>query len=274
MTRAWTAALGAALAALAGLAVRALWIEPRRIRVHRRTLRLPHWPAELDGLRVALVGDVHAGSAHVTPQRVARAARALARRRPDLLLLAGDLMDGDQDVPAEPFAHALASTGLPRAAVLGNHDRAYGGGRVARALTAAGFRLLENAAWPVRLRGTDLHVVGVSDDTTGDADPGHAFDGVREGAPVLVLTHSPDAFPRIPARAALTVAGHTHGGQVAVPRLRARVIPSRHGERYAEGHVVEGGRHLFVTTGVGTSRWPIRLGAQAEVVLLRLRSGG
>jgi predicted MPP superfamily phosphohydrolase len=69
------------------------------------------------------------------------------------------------------------------------------------------------------------------------------------------------------------VSGHTHGGQIDVPALRRRVIPSRYGDRYARGHVVEGGRHLYVTSGIGTSGWPLRLRRPPEVVVLELRAG-
>ena len=87
---------------------------------------------------------------------------------------------------------------------------------------------------------------------------------------MLLLSHDPDVFPAVPARVALTVAGHTHAGQVAIPRLRRRAIPSRHGERYAHGHVVEDGRHLYVSAGIGTTGWPVRLLAPPEVPILRL----
>src|SRR5688572_24111592 len=71
--------------------------------------------------------------------------------------------------------------------------------------------------------------------------------------PVLLLTHNPDVFPDVPSRVALTLAGHTHGGQVAVPFFGRPIVPSRYGERYAYGLVVEEGRALFVSPGLGTS---------------------
>jgi len=269
------AALVATVAAAAAVAARALWFEPRRTVVRRRTLRLPRWPAELDGVTVALVGDIHAGAAHVDVKRVARLARTIARRGPDLVLMAGDLVDpagvGGEPVAPEPVARALAAAGAPRVAVIGNHDRDFDGPRVAAALRDAGFAVLEDEPEPLTLRGRRAWVAGLADATTERPDPAAALAGVPDGEPLLVLTHNPDAFALVPARAALTMAGHTHGGQVAVPRLRARVIPSRFGERYARGHIVEGGRHLVVTSGVGTSRWPIRLLASPEVLLLRLR---
>ena len=104
-----------------------------------------------------------------------------------------------------------------------------------------------------------------------DVDLEAALTRVPEHAAVLMFSHDPDLFPRVPARVALTLSGHTHGGQVAVPLLRRRWIPSRYGERYAGGHVVEGGRQLFITRGVGSSGVPVRLGAPPEVVVLKLR---
>ncbi|HWT94531.1 MAG TPA: hypothetical protein VN238_16165, partial [Solirubrobacteraceae bacterium] len=69
---------------------------------------------------------------------------------------------------------------------------------------------------------------------------------------------------------ALTLSGHTHGGQVNVPVLRGRWTPSRFGDRFADGRVVEGGRHLVVSRGIGESRLPVRLGAPPEILLLTL----
>jgi predicted MPP superfamily phosphohydrolase len=79
-------------------------------------------------------------------------------------------------------------------------------------------------------------------------------------------------FPEVPERVSLTLAGHTHGGQVAIPLLRRPLLPSYYGERYARGHVIEHGRHLFVSSGLGTSGLPIRLLAPPEVLILTLRN--
>jgi predicted MPP superfamily phosphohydrolase len=263
--------LGAAAAGLAVAAVawRALWHEPRSGRVLERTLALPGWPAEL---RVALVADLHAGAPHVDEQRVQRLVAAVNDRRPDLVVLLGDFIDPEvafgSAVAPEAVADALGDLRAPLGvvAVLGNHDWRHDGRRVAAALESAGIPWLENAARDLG----PLWVAGVADVRTRRADVERALAEVPTDAPVILLSHDPDAFARVPARVALTVSGHTHGGQVAVPGLRRRFIPSRYGERYARGHVVEGGRHLYVTSGVGTTGWPVRLFARSEVVVLRL----
>ena len=116
-----------------------------------------------------------------------------------------------------------------------------------------------------------IWIAGVSDVWTGRHDLAAAVAAVaNDEAPVILLTHNPDIFPR--ARAVtLTLAGHTHGGQVRFPILGAPMIPSKFGQRFAAGHIVEGGRHLFVATGVGTSILPVRFRVPPEVTILTLR---
>jgi uncharacterized protein len=271
----------AATAAAAGLAAgavawRALWHEPRSGRVRDVALDLgAHWPAGLDGLRVALVSDLHTGAPHVGAARIARVVAAVNAQRPDLVLLLGDYIDpevpfGSRVAPgavAERLAALRAPLGV--VAVLGNHDWLNDGPGVRAALRENGIPVLENDA----LRAGDLWIAGVEDTRFRAPDVERALRDVPDGAPVILLSHDPDQFPHVPDRVALTVSGHLHGGQVGVPLIRRPFIPSRFGERYARGHVVEDGRHLYVTAGFGTTGWPVRLLAPPEVVILRLTAG-
>jgi predicted MPP superfamily phosphohydrolase len=253
-----------------------VWVEPRRLVVRRRTLQLPGWPPELAGLRVGVASDFHAGAPHVDANRVAGVAARLEREAPALVVLLGDFVD-----PAVAFGGRVAPEAVADAlgalhpahgtyAVLGNHDWAHAGRRVAGALRRAGITVLEDEA--VAVPGTDgrLWLAGLGDLRTRGVDMAAALAEVPADAAVLLLSHDPDVFPQVPGRVALTLAGHTHGGQVNLPLVRRLVIPSGHGLRYRGGHVVEGGRHLLVTSGVGTSGWPLRALAPPEVVSLRL----
>ena len=82
--------------------------------------------------------------------------------------------------------------------------------------------------------------------------------------------HEPDIFPRVPPRVALTLAGHTHGGQIVLPFICRRCDPSKYGARFAYGHIVEQGRHMIVSGGLGSSMVPVRLGVPPEIVLIEL----
>jgi len=92
---------------------------------------------------------------------------------------------------------------------------------------------------------------------------------VTDDAPVIMMAHEPDIFPRVPERVSLTISGHTHGGQVNLFGYTP-VVPSKFGSRYVYGHVVEGGRDLIVSGGLGLSGLPVRFGVPPEVVLIEL----
>ena len=264
----------ALLGAGAGLAVWALLVEPRRLAVERHALRLPDWPEALHGLRLAVVSDLHAGGPHVRESAIDRVVERVNRERPDLMALLGDYVDpnvplGRRLDPAAVAARlARLDAPLGAVAVLGNHDWENDTGRVVGALRDRGIPVLENSAVPVEGAAAPLWVAGLADLRSRHPDPLLAFSRIPEDAAVLALSHDPEPFPRMPPRAALTVAGHTHGGQVGLPLLRKKAARSG----YMGGHHVEGGRHLYVSRGIGSSRLPIRFAAPPEVSILTLRS--
>lgn len=273
----------AAIAGGAGVAVGvaavgwAAWWEPRRLVIRRLSLSPPGWPADLSGLRLGLIGDLHAGGPHVDVRRVRGVVETMNAQAPDLVALVGDFVDpevalGGRISPTE-VAQRLAGLQAPAFAVLGNHDHSYGGGEVARALNTAGVRVLEDDAASQAMRGGRLWIAGAGDVSSRGADLDRTLAPVASGEPVVLLSHSPDVFPQVPARVAVTLSGHTHGGQVNLPLLRRWAIPSRHDERYAAGHVMEGDRHLFVTAGVGSAHAPVRFRRPPEIAVLELRSG-
>ena len=110
----------------------------------------------------------------------------------------------------------------------------------------------------------------MSDWWEGKHDVGRALEAIPLGAATVLFTHNPDVFPEVPRRVALTIAGHTHGGQVYLPGVGRPIVPSAYGERFAIGHIVEEGRHLFVSPGLGTSILPIRFLVPPEVSILTL----
>jgi predicted MPP superfamily phosphohydrolase len=265
-----------AVAAVAGAAALAWtgWIEPRRLVTVRRRLELPRWPAALDGVRLGVLSDIHSGAPHAGPRAIARAVARLNAEAPDAMLLLGDYIDAHPlwggRVPPEDIARELGALTAPLGvyAVLGNHDWKQAGHGMWRALEDAGIEVLENRA----ARAGDLYVAGLADLRCRRPDLPSTLAGVPPAAPVVLLAHDPDVFPYVPDRIALTLSGHLHGGQVAIPVLRRPALPSRYGERYARGHVVEDDRHLYVSSGLGTSGLPLRFLAPPEVVILELVS--
>lgn len=268
----------ACLVVPAALAVWGFGLEPASLRNESTVLRPSHWPASCDGLRIAVLADLHVGSPHVGIGKLKEVVGLTNRAQPDVILLAGDLVIhgvvGGRFVPPEDSAAALselrAASGVY--AVLGNHDWWLDARRVRSALESVGIPVLEDSATRIRSGSCDFWLAGVSDFWEGAHDVDTALARVPSEATVLVFTHNPDVFPEIPDRVALTIAGHTHGGQVYIPGVGRPIVPSRYGERFAIGHIEEGGRHLFVSSGVGTSIIPVRFLVPPEVSVLHLRA--
>lgn len=270
----WLRIAGATLLALVALAAWAVLIEPGRLVVREEAIGLYDWPAARNGYRIAFITDLHVGSPHVGLAALDRIVETVNGQKPDLILLGGDfVVDGvfggekiDITAIAPVLARLHAKDGV--FAVLGNHDNWNDGPRIAGELTAHGIPVLADAA--VHVGGADdgFWLVGISDATTAPHDIDKALTGVTGSA--IALTHSPDVFPAIPENISLTLAGHTHGGQVYVPFFGRPIVPSRFGQRYAIGIVHEGARTLFVSSGVGTSIIPVRFLTPPEIAVLTL----
>lgn len=260
------------LLALAALAL--LWGlvgEPSRLVEREVSIRVAGMPS----FSVALLSDIHAGCHFVDRARLRQVVATINGWQPDLVALLGDYVTESAVGTPIPIEVTAGLLGELRArsgvfAVLGNHDWWQGGASVQQALTGAGVQVLEGEASAVEVRGQRMWVLGVPDATTRSDRVEATWQRAPQDAPVLALTHSPDVFPGGPARVRLTLAGHTHGGQVRLPLLGAPMVPSRYGQRYLHGAVEEGGRHLYVTSGLGMSVLPVRWGVPPEVVLLRV----
>jgi len=272
-------ARGAVLVLIAA-AMAALWafaVEPASLVVREYDVELPAWPQSADDLHIAILGDLHVGSPFNGLDKLQRIVQETNNTKPDLVLLAGDYVIqgvlGGSFVPPQDFAPVVAGLQVRLGvwAVLGNHDWWLDGPAVRTALEQNGIRVLDNEAAALDATG-ELWLAGVGDYKEGSPDVSLALRTIPDTATVIVLTHNPDVFPEIPDRVALSIAGHTHGGQVRLPLLGRPIVPSRFGERYAAGVITEGSKHFFVSTGLGTSILPIRFRVPPEISLLRIRA--
>jgi predicted MPP superfamily phosphohydrolase len=262
------------------LAVWGFWIEPASLRNETYRLTLDEWPAECSPLRVAVLADLHVGSPFNGLAKLQRVVSLTREAKPDLILLGGDYVIhgvlGGSFVEPETIAAALARLSAPMGiyAVLGNHDWWYGAAKVRQALESHSIRVLEDQSAMVSRGQCTFWLAGIGDYWEGRHDVQRALRSIPAATPVIALTHNPDVFPDIPRRVALTIAAHTHGGQVALPFLGRPIVPSRYGQRYAIGHIIENGHDLFVTSGVGTSIIPVRLGVPPEISILEITRTG
>jgi predicted MPP superfamily phosphohydrolase len=131
--------------------------------------------------------------------------------------------------------------------------------------------VLVDTAVRIETLRSPIWIGGISDLWTGRHDVAKTVAAVTDStAPAIFITHNPDVFPEVPGRIALTIAGHTHGGQVNLPFIGPPVVPSRFGKRYAGGLVTEGSRHLYIATGIGTSVFPVRFRVPPAINVLEL----
>jgi uncharacterized protein len=253
----------------------ALWafgIEPGMLVVRHLRMELTGWNSDL---RIAVLSDLHIGSPHVGLDKLRTIVEKTNAEQPQLVVLLGDFVTGGPNgtrwggfVEPEPIAQELRKLHAPLGvyAVLGNHDWWHDGEQVGKALTDRGIPVLENRAVHVG----PIWLGGIADFWTRRPDIAGTLRQITSDDPVVLITHNPDIFPEVPARVSLTLAAHTHGGQVKLPIIGTLITTSKLG--YNAGEYVDHGRHLFVTTGIGTSIVPVRFGVPPEIVILTLGS--
>lgn len=281
--RAWQAVrhyyvrvLGGILLLAIPLAVWVLWWEPNRLTVKATTIAIPNWPAGFANIKVVALSDLHVGAPHITLDKVREVVRRTNEQQPDLIVLLGDyvIQDviGGTFTEPEVFVEILRELKAPQGvyAVLGNHDWWLGGEQVTRAFERVGIRVLTNEAVRIERNGSTLWLAGLGDFFSRKDDLEKTLRSITSSDPVVAITHTPDIFLKLPPQIILTLAGHTHGGQVNLPLLGRRVVPSDYGEKYAIGLVEEGEQRLFVTTGIGTSILPVRFRVPPEISVLTI----
>jgi uncharacterized protein len=285
---------GAFALGTAGLGTYACVIEPGfRLDITSYRLTPPRWTPGLQ-VKAALIADIHASEPQMSAARIRRIAELTNALKPDVIFLLGDFNAGHRFVtgPVLPdqWGEALSILDAPLGthAILGNHDWWHGalvstpsdeGESVRRALRHAHFNVLENVALPLVKDGKTFWVAGLGDQLAYRPGP-NGFSGyddldgtlaqVTDAAPILLLAHEPFIFHRVPEQVSLTLCGHTHGGQVNLPIITEMFTESQFGLRQAYGHVVDGGRHMIISAGLGTSIAPVRLFRPPEIVLVTI----
>jgi predicted MPP superfamily phosphohydrolase len=259
-------------------------IEPQGLVVTRYAFNPPGWPAGRK-LAMTVIADLHAGEPDMPLPHVRRVIDTALSLRSDVVLLLGDFKAWYR-FKTEPLPEALWSAELARLAaplgvwaILGNHDWWHGVAGVRRALADARIPILENDAVLLGAAGQRFWLAGIGDQMAfplghgefrGVDDLPLTLSRVQTDDPVVLMVHEPDIFLKVPPRVALTLAGHTHGGQIRVPLIWPAFVPSRYGARFAYGHVVEDDRHMIVSGGLGTSIIPARLGVPPEILHIEL----
>lgn len=271
--------LGLPLISAGGLLAYARWIEPNRIEVEEVEIAVPGLPQVLENLEIVFLSDLQIERPGRRETELLARLEAIA---PDLVLIAGDFANSPyyaSDYIRYAAAACSVVSRIPahygKFAVWGNNDHPEFIEGFAR---AAGIRVLENECADIEVHGERLTLVGLDDPVTQRDDWAKTLREPPEH-PMLMIVHSPDAFPEAVVRGIpVVLAGHTHGGQIRHPFIRldpVRFLKLKPGTPpYRAGLYRDGGSVLYVSRGLGTSNLPVRFLCPPEITRIRVRSAG
>lgn len=244
----------------------------RQPRVVRYRVALADWPAGTPPLRIVQMSDIHVAWPDMPAARLAGIVAQVNALRPDIVVLTGDYHGGkvwdrrvgNLDEAVKPLRGLRARYGVY--AARGNHDGPYWTpivfGRTA-------ITLLQDrwvAAGPVTLSGVD-DITGTTD---GSKSVAKAVAGAPAGRPLILIGHEPDFFQWLPPTVDLMLAGHSHGGQIRLPLIGGPSTGYAFLDKHLRGLFVEQGQQLIVSSGIGTSVVPLRIGVPPEIVEITL----
>lgn len=243
-------------------------------------VQVPRLPAEFEGLRIAQLSDLHVGP-HTSRHFLHRVVATTQQLSPDMIAITGDLID-DRAEDVAVYARELRALDAPLGVFMipGNHDVYAGWDEVEQALRAANLgTVLVNELALIQRGDATIAVIGTGDPAGGARGNSRAAPNVElamadvpDNATVIAFAHNPALWPSLAARGvALTLSGHTHWGQFALPRL-GWSLASPFLERAMGAHIEEEAL-LYINPGTGYWGIPFRLGASPEITLVTLRRG-
>lgn len=263
------AALFAGPAAVVGYGT---FIERTTVRLREQTIPVRGLAPDLEGLRIAQISDIHM-SPFLTAREVERVVALANETKAHLALVTGDLITG----PGDPLdsclnllSHVRADAGVY--GCLGNHEvYAKCEEYVTRRGGELGMRFLRHEAAVLQFGNSAINIAGVDYQPKATRYLVGTERLIQPGILNMLLSHNPDVFPVAANKGFdVTIAGHTHGGQIRFEILHDDLNIARFYTPYVDGLYTRGNSSVFVTRGIGTIVLPMRLGAPPEVALLRL----
>lgn len=250
------------------------------VEVVRQRIRLARLPKVFEGFRIAQLSDIHLGP-FTTADYIHRCVAITNGLKPDLVVLTGDYICWNPRAEREAV-HALAGLRAPHGVFgcLGNHEEE---GKIEESITplfaAQGIRILRQESEVIRLSGETLNLIGM-DDPRGEDWEADAYRRLQQvkalvmpGTVNILLLHDPGVFDYVAELGVaidLTLSGHTHSGQLSLDFVHRGLNLGRLVTHYVRGWYEEGGRQLYVNRGIGTTGFPIRLGARPEITVFEL----
>jgi len=253
----------------------AAFVEPHFLSITRQNIVMPNLTPDLDGLRIAVFGDIHY-KPDSNEELLDELVRTSNTEKPDIDAIVGDYMDHNAAV-VPPMLKYLAKLEAKHGvyAVMGNHDGwTSSAGAVQSLFRNAGLEFLVNEHSLISIKGSPFAIAGTDSVWAGYPDPVTMYKGIKKETPTLSLIHEPDFFDDALEThdSVLQLSGHTHGGQCRVPIVGYAPNRVDFGRNYLYGEYAKKNSKLFVTRGVGTTGLPVRFACRPELVMLTLRA--
>lgn len=253
--------------------------EPGLVKVESVSLRLRRLTQAFHGIRIAQISDIHMGG-WMNAARLQQVADIVIAQKPDLLLITGDFLIGNNfDKVSEHHIQDLIDVltplakSIPSFAILGNHDYWTNPDAVREMLKVSGIRELTNSVFTLTRGNETLHLCGVDDAWEGNVRLEDVLNQLTDDGAAILLAHEPDFADQsaVTGRFDLQVSGHSHGGQVVFPFLGPPILPYL-GQKYPSGLYEVREMYQYTNRGVGTGRLPIRLNCPPEITLFTLEA--
>lgn len=271
----------------------AFYFEPDSLTVNRVKLKLPDWPEGLK-VKIAVLSDYHIGMPYFREEKLHKITKIVNSLKPDLIVILGDFdaytitrSNIDQNEIISAFSKLKAPYGTY--AIIGNHynnrpeklhkdifftpimgifRNKLKPNLVRSLLNKANIEILEGINKEISINGKSFYLIGLAYKYLTKENIEIQISDIPEKAGKILLTHKPDRIKDVPSSVNLTLAGHTHGGQVNLPIIGVLMPHSEYG--YTKGHFIDEGKHLFVTSGLGNQTLPVRFRVPPEIVLLEV----
>lgn len=289
----WLKRVGLALLTIViivgSLVAYAYFIEPRQFVVVEETLTVPNWSPELNGFKVVAISDIHTGSNYAPPERLRMVVEKANEQNADLIVLLGDYVsesgrgrvrnppegvDGTQlKIPANEIADNLVGfkAKLGVYAIIGNHDWYHNEQKLHAELERVGITVINNEVAEIQAGSETVRLWGIEDLWKNRRVPSEPYDAIADKRNIIAITHNPDSLLTAPQGISIMFAGHSHGGQINFP-IFGPFAPFND-PRFMDGHAAVDGKHVYVTSGVGTSVIPLRWRVPPEIAVITLNAG-
>ena len=244
------------------------FIEPNKLEVTNYIIQ----DKELSGVKIVFASDFH-----IKPygqKRLEKVVETIYAQNPDVVVSTGDFVCGHTEhstMHPEKIAEGLSKVKSKHGfyTTLGNHDGWYDRWYIKELLEKQNIKVLNNKNVKIQINGKEIYIAGVEDMMTAFPNVEDALKGTK--SPTILLTHTPDVFPDVPNNVNLTLAGHTHGGQIRIPIIGPIFTASNYGNKYAISLVEENDKKLITTRGIGVSILPFRFNCPPEVVVIKFK---